>query len=275
MTTEQQFRTVTDTFIDLLRANDFAAAGLCFAPDGWYSHQDYDGTERQDEARGPAAIAQLLSSVRGPRPWKPKIHTFIGLDDLCILEGDRYSDGEWTAMFVAALTVDDAGLITSLIVYWVPANGDPLPPSEAEDEVDSDLMKATLARYIAAMESSNFEDLRQILTDHAVYSHPAYDPEQDPTRADTVGRDAIIEMTRIGRGNRSWFHDTERFVTYRNRIFILGVARDGEDGPTNYSYLGAGRFEPDGRLNRWIGYGSTPPAGASLSEPAATASASS
>ncbi|WP_457255079.1 nuclear transport factor 2 family protein [Pedococcus sp. P5_B7] len=264
----EHLRDVVDEHAKLLEQGDFEGAARLFTEDALYSHPAFDGEDRQDEARGRHEIERLLREVRGKRDWEPRVHTFIPEDDIAIVEGDLFVEGEWARMFAAEVHIDEFGLISRLVAYWAPPIGDLLSAGNTRTSfsVDREVMTDTIRRYVDALERTDFDALRTVLSEDAVYSHPPYDPETTNERADAIGREAIIEMVARDRGERSWHHEIQRVVTRENRLFIVGVARDGEDGPVEYTYQGAGRFTRDGLLDRWIAYGSKPGAGATLGE---------
>ncbi|MCG2621310.1 nuclear transport factor 2 family protein [Arthrobacter sp. I2-34] len=119
--------------------------------------------------------------------------------------------------------------------------------------------------YVNGLERGDFDAVADLFSEDAFYSHPPYDPNS-PKRAEVRGREALRALLKGKRGSRTWFHEIQSFHVADDRCLIEGVVRESEGGPLRSSFAGAGTFNAQGEITRWVAYRSVPAIGESLDE---------
>lgn len=124
-------------------------------------------------------------------------------------------------------------------------------------------IRQTVLNYIKGLENSDFDAVADLFTEDAFYSHPPYEPDTQK-RAEVKGREALRALLKSKRGDRKWHHEIQSFFVADDRCLIEGIVREYEGGPIRSSFAGAGTFDSEGRITRWVAYRSVPAIGESL-----------
>ncbi|WP_322046539.1 nuclear transport factor 2 family protein [Paraburkholderia sp. J67] len=129
---------------------------------------------------------------------------------------------------------------------------------------DHKAVRRTVDQYVRGLEAADFDAVANCFTEDAFYSHGAYDPQLNTTRAEVKGRGKLLDMLKSKRRSRTWVHELHAFTVADGRCYLEGVLRETADGPLVASYVGCGSFDEAGKLTRWVAYSSRPPVGAAL-----------
>ncbi|MGW0586421.1 nuclear transport factor 2 family protein [Streptosporangium sp. NPDC002607] len=126
-----------------------------------------------------------------------------------------------------------------------------------------DAIRQTVLGYVRGLENSEFDAVADLFADDAFYSHPPFDPDSQK-RAEVIGREAVRALLKGRRGTRKWFHEIQTLFVADDRCLIEGIVRESEGGPIRSSFAGAGTFDAEARITRWVAYRSVPAIGESL-----------
>lgn len=129
---------------------------------------------------------------------------------------------------------------------------------------DGPTIRGTVDRYLAGLESADFEMVGNCFADDAFYSHPPFEAGGD--RAEARGRTAILELLRTRRKSRGWTHEITGFFSGEGRCVIETRVREYAGGPVRSDSAGVGTFDTEGRITRWVAYRSDTMIGGTLTE---------
>lgn len=114
-----------------------------------------------------------------------------------------------------------------------------------------------IERYFRCLEAGDFDSAARCFTESARYSHPPYpgDPPGAP-RHEATGREAILALFRR-RGPRTTSHQLTAWSCHRDRCFVSGQIRDGQEEVVG-SFVSEAALAEDGRILEYVAYSSRP-----------------